>query len=237
MTEIQVNKLHPPILGKRNVVFLGCGSFNPVTIMHLRLFHICRDILKFDLGCNVLGGYISPVSDGYKKDGLISGEHRLKCVQLACESDSFITPLDFEVTKPDWTETIHVMNYLKGQLFLHFTSEIEIFLICGADLFLSFTKPGVWTDEDIEALCANGICVVRREGIDLEAVINSHPILSKYSNCTPQKIIIQTLDNEFVIPIEISSTKVRAYVKNGRDVKYLVPDAVKEYIASNSLYL
>jgi nicotinamide mononucleotide adenylyltransferase len=58
------------------VVLLGCGSFNPVSIMHLRLFSMlslslplnsldmAKDALQLDNNYEVLGGYLSPVSDG-----------------------------------------------------------------------------------------------------------------------------------------------------------------------------
>jgi len=43
-----------------------------------------------------------------------------------------------------------------------------------------------------------------------------------------------------VIPvpmIDLSATQVRARVKEGRSIRYLVPDPVREYIAAHGLYL
>ena len=39
----------------RNALLLSCGSFNPPTIMHLRLFELARDHLT-TCGYDVLGG-------------------------------------------------------------------------------------------------------------------------------------------------------------------------------------
>ncbi len=62
-------------------MFVVCGSFSPITYFHLRLFGIyllnnrieitislemARDRAT-DLGYDVIGGYMSPVSDAYKK--------------------------------------------------------------------------------------------------------------------------------------------------------------------------
>jgi len=45
---------------------VATGSFNPPTYMHLRMFELAKDELQ-QRGYHVLGGYISPVNDAYKK--------------------------------------------------------------------------------------------------------------------------------------------------------------------------
>ncbi|KAF2947605.1 hypothetical protein DAI22_02g381400 [Oryza sativa Japonica Group] len=53
--------------GKRGVaVLVATGSFNPPTYMHLRMFELAKDELQ-QRGYSVLGGYMSPVNDAYKK--------------------------------------------------------------------------------------------------------------------------------------------------------------------------
>jgi nicotinamide mononucleotide adenylyltransferase len=48
------------------VVLVATGSFNPPTYMHLRMFELARDALNAE-GYSVIGGYMSPVNDAYKK--------------------------------------------------------------------------------------------------------------------------------------------------------------------------
>lgn len=52
-----------PSLLNSKVVLLACGSFNPPTILHLRMFEAARDFLRLKFGCDVIEGIISPVAD------------------------------------------------------------------------------------------------------------------------------------------------------------------------------
>lgn len=58
------------------LVLVACGSFSPITYLHLRMFEMCADFAKFNTEFEVMGGYLSPVSDAYKKAGLASSQHR-----------------------------------------------------------------------------------------------------------------------------------------------------------------
>jgi hypothetical protein len=64
------------------VVLVACGSFSPITIMHLRMFEMAADFIRSSRNFELVGGYISPVSDEYKKKGLVHGLHRYES-QLA----------------------------------------------------------------------------------------------------------------------------------------------------------
>ena len=61
---------------KTPLILVACGSFSPITYLHLRMFEMVADHVKFNTDFEVVGGYLSPVSDAYKKKGLASAEHR-----------------------------------------------------------------------------------------------------------------------------------------------------------------
>ena len=62
---------------KQPLVLIACGSFSPITYLHLRMFEMAADYVKFNkTEFELLGGYLSPVSDLYKKAGLASSQHR-----------------------------------------------------------------------------------------------------------------------------------------------------------------
>ena len=61
---------------KTPLLLVACGSFSPITYLHLRMFEMAADYVRFSTDFEIVGGYLSPVSDAYKKAGLASAEHR-----------------------------------------------------------------------------------------------------------------------------------------------------------------
>jgi nicotinamide mononucleotide adenylyltransferase len=61
---------------KTPVVLVACGSFSPITLLHLRIFEMAADFIRYSTDFELIGAYISPVSDAYKKNGLAKAKHR-----------------------------------------------------------------------------------------------------------------------------------------------------------------
>jgi nicotinamide mononucleotide adenylyltransferase len=61
---------------KQPIVLVACGSFSPVTYLHLRMFEMAKDYVRQNTDFEIVGGYLSPVSDEYRKAGLLSATHR-----------------------------------------------------------------------------------------------------------------------------------------------------------------
>ncbi|RZC42954.1 nicotinamide mononucleotide adenylyltransferase 1 [Asbolus verrucosus] len=106
---------------------------------------------------------------------------------------------------------------------------VQIKLLCGADLLESFGTPGLWSDDDIEAIVGqHGLVVITRSKTNpLEFIYNSD-VLTKYmSNIT---IVTEWIRNE------VSSTKIRRALRRSESVKYLLSDKVIDYIYKHGLY-
>ena len=71
--------MHDP--SKTPLLLVACGSFSPITYLHLRMFEIVADYVRFKTDFEIVGGYLSPVSDAYKKKGLASAKDRSVIVQ------------------------------------------------------------------------------------------------------------------------------------------------------------
>lgn len=218
--------------GKGVVVLVANGSFNPPTFMHLRMFELARDALNSDGFC-VIGGYMSPVNDAYKKKGLISAEHRLQLCELACRSSSFVMVDPWEAKQSSYQRTLTVLDRVQICLCdsgLVRRESLKVMLLCGSDLVESFCVPGVWIPEQIRALCRDyGIVCIRREGTDIEKIISGDEILNAYKNN------IRVVDE--LIPNQISSSRMRECISRGLSIKYLTVDEVIDYIRQHNLYL
>ncbi|XP_025160655.1 uncharacterized protein LOC105182848 isoform X2 [Harpegnathos saltator] len=238
------------------VILMSCGSYNPPTNMHLRMFEIARDHLH-RMGTHiVVGGVISPVHDAYAKKELASATHRCAMLRLALQNNDWIRLSTWETRQNCWTKTRlclqHHQNLLNSILSNsndikhHMQIEdiewipenvknssdntpIQIKLLCGADLLESFGICGLWLEEDIDAIVGeHGLVVITREGSNPNKFIYDSDILSKHMH----NICIVT---EW-IPNEVSSTRIRRALKRSESVRYLVQDSVIDYIYKNEIY-
>jgi len=187
------------------------------------LFERGRDHMK-TLGYHVVGGFISPVSNEYPKKGLIPAIHRLAMCEAAVTGSNWISVETWEARQPGYTPTLQVLEYFAQQL----GEGIKPLLLCGGDLIESFNAPGVWLPEHVEEILSKyGLVCLERSSADIKAVIKVNPTLEKHAENIH---IFKDVANE------ISSTAVRDYVSKGWSVKYLVPDAVEQYILQHNLY-
>uniref|UniRef100_A0A8C6MK70 Nicotinamide-nucleotide adenylyltransferase n=1 Tax=Nothobranchius furzeri TaxID=105023 RepID=A0A8C6MK70_NOTFU len=224
------------------VVLLACGSFNPITNMHLRMFELARDHLEDTGQFTVVKGIISPVGDAYKKQGLIEASHRLEMARLATEDSQWITVDSWECDQSEWMETSLTPVLVKNRSsdkkyeplsfsllsYLLFSSP-RLMLLCGADVLESFGIPNLWKSEDImEIVGRYGVVCVTRSGTDPLKFIQQCDVLWQFRNNI--HIVHEWVTND------ISATHVRRELRRCRSVRYLLPDDVIAYIQQHKLY-
>lgn len=64
----------------------------------------------------VIGGYISPVSDAYKKQGLISAKYRVEMCRLAVKESDWIMLDEWEARSTSYVRTLCVLNHIRDQV-------------------------------------------------------------------------------------------------------------------------
>lgn len=222
----------PAAVAKIPLVLISCGSFNPVTNAHMRMFELTRDFFNsMDGTYNVVKGIVSPVSDGYKKKGLLGADHRTEMCRLALTGVNWVTLSGWECSQTEWTPTLNVLRYHKEAVQEQYGSDAQLMFLCGGDLIESFNVPNLWKDEDVIDICSEfgGLSVIKRNGSDPDKVIYENDLLYKFRHNI--HLITDHVSNE------ISSTKIRRAVSRNQSVKYLIHDDVGHYIQKESLYI
>ncbi|GAU28307.1 hypothetical protein TSUD_256350 [Trifolium subterraneum] len=168
--------------GRIYVVLVATGSFNPPTFMHLRMFELARDALNSKGYC-VIGGYMSPVNDAYKKKNLISADHRIQLCHLACRSSEFVMVDPWEANQSTYQRTLTVLSRVHTSICetgLVSRESLKVMLVCGSDLLHSFSIPGFWIPKQVKSICRDyGVVCIRREGQDVEKTISDDNILNE----------------------------------------------------------
>ncbi|KAL9983528.1 hypothetical protein ACROYT_G005714 [Oculina patagonica] len=218
---------------KTRVVLLSCGSFNPITFLHLRMFEIARDALHKTGLYTVVQGIISPVNDAYKKKDLVNSEHRVEMCKLGVQTSDWISVDSWESKLDCWSRTAKVLDHVTEDVAKKFPGSTPpvVKLLCGADLLESFAVPDLWADKDIEKFVGkdHGLVVISRVGSNPESFIYESDVLTKYKDNI--HIVTEWITND------VSATKIRRAIRRDESVKYLVPDPVIDYIKRHKLYL
>jgi nicotinate-nucleotide adenylyltransferase len=140
---------------------------------------------------------------------------------------------DLERSGP--TYTYDTLAGLRGEL----GEQVPLVVLLGADAFALLETWHRW--RELFGLCH--FAVAQRPGAEtwreriggeLAAVLRAR------EQADAQRIGASAAGSILVIemtPLEISATAIRAYLRSGLSPRYLLPDAVLEYIVANKLYL
>jgi nicotinate-nucleotide adenylyltransferase len=191
------------------------GTFDPIHIGHLACAERVRDVYGLD------GVVFMPSGDPWMKRGrgITSAEHRYQMTQRAVAADEHFDVSRLEVDRPGATYTVDTLRQLRQ----HFPDNVELYFIFGADTLYSILQ---WRDVDEVARLAYLISVARPGYAADEGLVASIRV----------QLGSERIDQIEGVALDVSSTRLRQMVREGRSIRYLVPDAVVDYIAEQGLY-
>lgn len=187
-------------------VCLYGGSFNPIHTAHLILAQTAREIL------NIPQITFVPAPSPPHKDHLQPWDVRYEMLSLAIRDNLSFTVSDVEKERGGVSYTIDTVRS-----FLHSGGIDRVYLLIGADSLLELPTWRNWE----ELLSLATVVVMGRPGRSFGSV-----------NKAVLKMVV-ILDTPM---IDISATDIRKRVKERKSIRYLVPDAVREYIEQHKLY-
>lgn len=206
------------------------GTFDPIHLGHLRAAEEIREILGLDRV-----SFIPSAIPPHKAGRVTPPAHRLEMLRLAVGPNPRFDVEDYEIERNTTSYTIETLRHLTSV-----RPGAEFYFIVGTELFSSIDA---WKNYE-ELFTLSNFAVMTRPGYPGEdepaLPLALKPIFS-YHNKEDKVISYINKHSKLIaftrfLGLEISSTEIRNYINGGMSVRYLVPDAVSEYISSHNLY-
>jgi len=238
LPSVPTSKISKTFDGRPRVVLVACGSFNPITLLHLRLFEEAKNFLDLvDGSFQVILGLLSPTHDEYAraKPNIVfaSAEDRLAMARAAVTSSNWIDVASWECEQKHWTTTYATLtaycNYINQHLGATPDNEVRIKLLCGSDTLHAMLNDKIWPRERLLRLLNEfGVVCLQRPPIDCHQLVFDTDFFFQHRQNI--HVVPQWIHNN------ISSTVVRLSLQRQLSVRYLVPDEVVEHIHRRALY-
>jgi nicotinate-nucleotide adenylyltransferase len=208
------------------------GTFDPVHYGHLRLA---------EEACEKLGlaGVIwSPAGlTRHRSQPQTEARHRVAMVELAIAGNDDFRLDKFEAESGEPSYTVNLLEHLRAEY-----DDAPLVLLLGADAFLGLPTWHRW--EELFELAH--IAIFTRPGHEL-SIDNMSPLLGKQfakrAAVDPGRLAAEVDDKDagvilpsLLTPLDISATAIRAQLAHGGSPRYLLPEAVLDYIQTHNLY-
>jgi nicotinate-nucleotide adenylyltransferase len=188
-------------------VGLFFGSFNPIHIGHMAMANYLAEFCGLDEVWLV----VSPHNPLKEKTSLLNNVDRLKMVNIAIGNDPRLRSCDLEFSLPQPSYTIDTLLEMKKKF-----PTYGFVLIIGSDQIPIFNQ---WKSyKEIEENYRR--LIYPRPGFDVDA--SNIPLNAELINAPL---------------LDLSSTQIRNWIREGKDVRHLVPAGVWKYITERGFYL
>jgi nicotinate-nucleotide adenylyltransferase len=209
------------------------GTFNPIHYGHLAAAEEVRERLKLDK-ILFIPSYLPPHK---QEEDIPSAAQRFEMVRLATAGNPNFETSDIEIKRQGKSYTIDTIGTLRSTY-----QHAELNFITGIDTFLEIQT---WKDwERLFTLCS--FVVLSRPGyrftnlVKIAFMKQSEQELGKLDRGELAQTVVRSgalsVSLEMIALYDISSTDIRRRVREGRSIKYHLPEAVEIYIIKNRLY-
>ncbi len=206
------------------------GTFDPVHIGHLRAAEETVEALNLD------ALFFMPAADPPHKTGkkIQPFKHRWRMLQLSLEGHPRFHISDLERRLPGKSYSVITLRKLREEVL----PGAELFFLVGLDAFLELDT--WWHYKELFQLAH--IVALRRPGYSGTEIAGF--LKRKISDLYTLNAETAQFDHPQLYPVhylhnthlEISSTRIRHLVKEGRSIRYLVLPEVMSYIMTKKLY-
>ena len=215
------------------------GTFNPIHFGHLRVAEEVKEMFYLEK-IYFIPSAIPPHKDTTE---VANAKDRLFMVEAAISKNPDFELSHAEIDRKGTSYTIDTINHFKSIF-----PNSQLFFIIGLDAFLEvktwkscknlFEKlPFIVLSrpKNYNKNCGDEKIIKNLEGYILKFISNEYSFNNKSMSFEHENK--KTIFTCQVTPIIISSTKIRKMVREGKSIRYMVTDAIYEYIKSKKLYL
>jgi nicotinate-nucleotide adenylyltransferase len=183
------------------------GSFNPVHHGHLIIANHVVQSTSLDQVWFV----VSPQNPLKPAAGLLNEYHRLFLIKSAIDGENKLRASDIEFKLPRPSYTVHTMTYLKEKFPQH-----DFSIVLGSDSYLNLPR---WNNYEHLVKNTDFYIYIRAgfENIPVYAGARTHILEAPL--------------------LQISATHIRNLIKEGKSIRFLVPDTVRDEIERNRYYI
>ncbi len=206
-------------------VFMG-GTFDPIHNGHL------RTALEIEQWLGVSQVTLIPSkAPVHRQRPERTGQQRLDMVRLAVIDEPGLFADDREVMSENASYTVLTLESFRREI----GEDAPICMVLGMDAYLSLPQWDRW--QELLTLCH--VVVVKRPGWVYEPCEEMQEISQKHETKDLQRLLTSPAGHVIfreLTPLGISATQIRQLIREGCSPRYLIPDAVWNYIQKNKLY-
>jgi len=206
------------------------GTFDPVHVGHLRAAEEVREGQDLD-EVRLVPAAVPPHKE---RAGVVAAPHRLRMVELALAGVPGLRASDVELARPGPSYSIETLRAVRAEL----GDAARLVFAIGYDAFRDF---GTWKEHaGIFALC--DVVVVTRPPWPERLALEEIPVAAREAFCYDsisesfRHRSGHVLTLQRITALDVSAAAIRARVRAGRSIRFLVPPAVESYIAQQGLY-
>jgi nicotinate-nucleotide adenylyltransferase len=209
------------------------GTFNPIHVGHLRAAEEVAQVLGLDRVIFVPSAQ-PPHKRASAHDPIAPANERLEWVRTAIAGNARFEVDDLEVERGGPSFAVETLRAIGKKT----APELPVFVI-GHDAFVEI---GTWRDPELLLTLAN-FAVITRPPVAKGSLADWLPRLYEQSveiardGLSGRHRTAGTWIRVLEIPLlDVSSSDIRARLREGRSVRYLIPDAVIEAIQKSGAY-
>ncbi|HUI27448.1 MAG TPA: nicotinate-nucleotide adenylyltransferase [Candidatus Kryptonia bacterium] len=205
------------------------GTFNPIHLAHLRSAEEVAEALHLERVLFVPSG--TPPHKRHRD--LAPARHRLAMVRLAIAGNPRFRVSAIEIERAGGSYSIDTVQALRRR---HPTT--RLFWIIGMDQFRELRTWKAY--RELLRLC--DFVVTSRPGFDFGGAHRELPVAVRGEFCyQPQTArLVHETGNEIIFlrigDLDISASAIRARVRQGASIRYLLPPSIQRYIERHHLY-